>query len=77
MQEVEGRAEDPPPSELSVGIKLVECRIHKKEVGITDVASRKQSNVSSRSANSNCLKVRIFGGSNPLLDLIGLLKIRR
>lgn len=58
MQEVEGRAEDPPPSELSVGIKLVECRIHKKEVGITDVASRNQSNVSSRSANSNCLKVR-------------------
>jgi hypothetical protein len=36
MQEIEGRAEDPPPSELSVGIKPVENRIHKKEVGITD-----------------------------------------
>lgn len=36
MQEIEGRAEDPPPSELSVGIKSVENRIHKKEVGITD-----------------------------------------
>ena len=36
MQEVEGRAEDSPPSELSVGIKIVENRIHKKEVGITD-----------------------------------------
>jgi hypothetical protein len=32
MQEVEGRAEDPPPSPQSVGIKAVECRIHKKEV---------------------------------------------
>jgi hypothetical protein len=36
MQEIEGRAEDPPPSELSVGIKPVENRMHKKEVGITD-----------------------------------------
>jgi hypothetical protein len=34
MQEVEGRAEDPPPSELSVGIKFLESRIHKKEVGV-------------------------------------------
>ncbi|XP_069688099.1 BAI1-associated protein 3 isoform X2 [Periplaneta americana] len=32
MQEVEGRAEDPPPSEQSVGIKPTECRIHKKEI---------------------------------------------
>jgi hypothetical protein len=37
MQEVEGRAEDPPPSELSVGIKPLECRIHKKEVGTTEL----------------------------------------
>ena len=36
MQEIEERAEDPPPSELTVGIKSVENRIHKKEVGITD-----------------------------------------
>jgi hypothetical protein len=35
MQETEGRPEDPPPSELSVGIKPVESRIHKKEVGTT------------------------------------------
>jgi hypothetical protein len=34
MQEVEGRAEDPPPSELSVGIKPVENMINKKEVSI-------------------------------------------
>jgi BAI1-associated protein 3 len=33
MKEVEGREEDLPPSELSVGIKPVESRIHKKEVG--------------------------------------------
>ncbi|KAJ9585640.1 hypothetical protein L9F63_002560, partial [Diploptera punctata] len=32
MQEMEGRAEDPPPSELSVGIKPAESRIHKKEI---------------------------------------------
>ncbi|PSN57662.1 hypothetical protein C0J52_05382, partial [Blattella germanica] len=32
MQEVEGRAEDPPPSEMSVGIKPAEGRIHKKEI---------------------------------------------
>lgn len=36
MQEVEGRAEDPPPSEKSVGIKPMECRIHKKEVRSTE-----------------------------------------
>jgi BAI1-associated protein 3 len=38
MQEVEGRAEDVPPNELSLGLKSVECRIHKKEVGITAFA---------------------------------------
>jgi len=36
MQDIEGREEDPPPSELSVGVKPVENRIHKKEVGITE-----------------------------------------
>jgi BAI1-associated protein 3 len=35
MKEVAGRTEDSPPSELSVGIKPVETRIHKKEVGTT------------------------------------------
>jgi hypothetical protein len=42
MQEVEGRAEDPPPSEQSVGIKPVECRIHKKEVGSSEFSSVSQ-----------------------------------
>ena len=49
MQEVEGRAEDPPPSQLSVGIKTVENRIHKKEVGIADsLPSVNQSGISRR-----------------------------
>jgi hypothetical protein len=42
MQEVEGRAEDPPPSEQSVGIKPLECRIHKKEVGSTEFSLMSQ-----------------------------------
>ena len=39
LQEVEGRAEDPPPSELSVGIKPAETRIHKKEVSLHNAIS--------------------------------------
>jgi BAI1-associated protein 3 len=62
MQEIEGRAEDSPPSELSVGIKSVENRIHKKEVGITDsllvVARSNRSRISERLLTSNWTTVR-------------------